>query len=224
MDHTHDGKRVCGVPSRIGGSICRFDKTNWDGESWQGKPTRCRITWAPGNMPAATLNAVRWAWARWAAVCAIEPVEVANGQPALVVFEYGPIDGGSSTLAWAHLSCGADPVWPRHYQTRYDSAERWHLDPNHPPQNGIHLGAVACHEIGHLLGLDHDSRPGSRSLLAPTYRGDILTPQQWDVAQVQRRYGPPIADGAPSEPPEIDVPVKIVLDGKLWEGRVALVQ
>jgi hypothetical protein len=163
---------------------------------------------------------VRWAWDRWAAVCAIEPVEV-NDRP-MIYFESGQIDGASGTLAYAHLPCGTDPKWPRHLRTLYDTAEAWSLDPNRPPASGVHLGAVACHEIGHLLGLDHDARRGSRSLLAPTYRHDILTPQEWDIEQAQIRYGPPI-DKTPTNLPELELPIKIILGGKYYEGRVALV-
>lgn len=223
MDTSYEGQRVCGVAERVGGSICRWDKTGWDGRRWQGEPKPCRIEWSNKSLPADMLPAIRWAWDRWAAVCAIEPVEVSD-RP-MIYFESGQIDGPSSTLAWANLPCGADPVWPRHLRTLYDSAEAWSLNPNQPPQNGIHLGAVACHEIGHLLGLDHDARRGSTSLLAPTYTARILTPQEWDIEQAQLRYGPPLSTPAPTDPPaDLDQPIKLVLGGKLYEGRVALVQ
>lgn len=222
MDTSHDGLRLCGIVERIGGSICRWDSTTWDGAKFRGEPAACRITWRNHSLPSNFLPAIRWAWAQWAKVCAIEPIEVMSGW-ASINFEHGTIDGSGSTLAWANLPCGADPVRPNHLRTLYDQAETWHLDPNTPPQRGIHLGAVACHEIGHLLGLDHDSAPGSQSLLAPTYRASIRTPQQWDVQQAQLRYGPPVTPGTPSPTPTpgSGQPIRLVFGGVTYEGRVA---
>lgn len=224
MDTSHDGLHLCAVPSRIGGSICRFDKTTWDGETWQGEPKACRITWNPLGIPPVMLTAIRAAWARWAAVCAIEPVELIARGPSMIVYENEPIDGPGSTLAWAELPCGKDPVWPQYRRTRYDSAEAWWYDPAQPPQRGIDLGAVACHEAGHLLGLEHDVRPGSRSLLAPTYNAAIRTPQEWDIAQAVRRYGPPIAKPGtptPTPTPGASQPIRVVIGGVTYEGRVS---
>jgi hypothetical protein len=55
--------------------------------------------------------------------------------------------------------------------------------------------AMMCHEFCHCLGLGH-APPNSGALMAPVL-GSVASPQAWDIAELQSRYGPPRAGGKP---------------------------
>jgi predicted Zn-dependent protease len=113
-------------------------------------------------------------------------VIVASGHPAESFGEVGKV------LAWAQM-----PTSARHKSqliTKYDIAEKW-LDEAPGPlkegeilpgYRGIHLEAVACHEIGHIIGLHH--LPYANALMYPTYSPDIATPQDVDIAYAKYLY------------------------------------
>lgn len=201
--------RVCGVPDRASsGAKCRWDGTNWQGDRWHGSPKRLVIEWglAPG-VSEQFLPSLQWAWNEWRKVLAIDPI-FTTGTPAHVVYTHKRIDGPSGTLAWAQLPCGPD----RQLESRMDASESWHFDPSTPPVRGkIHLGAVMCHENGHLLGLDHIPPSLGVALLNPTYRSTLLTPQTLDINEGTLRYGPaadviPPAPAPPTDPSDPTVP------------------
>jgi len=95
-------------------------------------------------------------------------------------------------LAWAQM-----PTSTRHNSqliTKYDVAEKWldeapgplTEDEKLPGYRGIHLEAVACHEIGHIIGLQH--LPHENALMYPTYSHDIATPQYMDIEYAKYLY------------------------------------
>lgn len=91
-------------------------------------------------------------------------------------------DGSSGTLAWAYLPGGDD----RQLIMRFDLDERWLKEGS----AGILYRNVACHEFGHLLGLDH-SRVNT-ALMAPYYSAGVVSPQQNDdVTRIESMYGKP---------------------------------
>lgn len=95
-----------------------------------------------------------------------------------------------NVLAWAYLPQGAS--WTGQLIMKFDLAERW--------GSAINLQIVACHEIGHLLGLSHTSLKGQ--LMYPTYNEAIASPQWgYDVEQAQTRYG--VAAQQPPNDPTI---------------------
>ena len=115
---------------------------------------------------------------------------IATGQGAAQNF-----DGPSGTLAWAYLPTGND----RQLLMRFDLAEQWTRT-----GGGIRFRNVACHEFGHLLGLEH-SRV-STALMAPFYSPGVVSPQQDDVARIRALYPPvpgpiPPTPGNPPTPP-----------------------
>ena len=84
-------------------------------------------------------------------------------------------------LAWAQMP----PT--RNYDgillTKFDTAENSILPSE---ENGIIFRSVACHEIGHLLGLPHSD---DKNALMYAYINDALKPQKDDIKQIQRLYG-----------------------------------
>lgn len=184
--------RFCGLPdhleARNNGSLCKWSKR----QLVYGflKPE----TWGLGIEDIR--RAFRIAWDRWEAVCDIKASHVSNSQEAAdVIIASGRIDGPSGTLAWSELPCGSDS--PK--DQKYDNQEPWVLSDD-PPRHKIDLIRVACHEIGHVIGIGHIS-PGN--LLAPTYSASVNKPQAGDISEAVKRYGaptsPPTGGGGGSE-------------------------
>ena len=94
------------------------------------------------------------------------------------------IDGSGQVLAWSEFPAGTRSV-----TQKYDTSERFVVAES-PTWPQIDLLAVACHEIGHALGLDHD-REGSGSLMEPVYKPGRRVPQQRDIMRIQALYGIP---------------------------------
>lgn len=150
-----------------------------DGRPW---PTR-RITYhldydsAAGLRPPLSRDAIsgefRTAWNWWAEGLDIEPVEVTDPAAAMVRIKFGKIDGPSGTLAWSYLSDGT----MRPKDQLYDVSERWTAGP--PASGLLALRTVACHEIGHVLGLAHDS-PTAPAVMRPMYTASIPREQARD--------------------------------------------
>lgn len=100
-------------------------------------------------------------------------------------------DGPGGVLAWAYLPTGTD----RQLQMKFDLDETWLESPG---RRGILYFNVACHEIGHIFGLDHSKV--STALMAPYYNPAIAVPQENDdIPRFQSRYGKRTAP--PSAPP-----------------------
>lgn len=140
------------------------------------------------------------AFRQWMAVCDVQISRVKSGTPDIVIGtgqgQRSNFDGPGGTLAWAYLPQGDD----RQLQMEFDLDETWlGLNQN---GRGILMLNVACHEFGHLLGLDH-SRVQS-ALMAPYYAANITKPQaNDDIPRVVARYGAakPGGDNPPPPPP-----------------------
>jgi hypothetical protein len=99
------------------------------------------------------------------------------------------MDGQNGVLAESQLANGqSGQKWQR-----YDSGERW-VNAERPNNFEIDLARVACHEIGHFIGIPHISQG---NLLQPTYDVRIRKPQAGDIREAQARYGKP----SPTAPP-----------------------
>lgn len=143
------------------------------------------------------------AWKYWSDLIEIRPRRVATRGEAKVWGTFRRIDGPSNVLAWSMLANNTNnPA-----EQRYDSGERWVKMNPETPSGGIDLVRVACHEIGHVLGLDHDSG-NANALLRPSYSTSIPKPTERDLQRIvglgyRRRTAPlpPPAPPVPDPPP-----------------------
>lgn len=127
--------------------------------------------------PAALLEAFRLAWLWWAEHAEITPVMVQTVGDALIRKHFAHIDGPSGVLAWSNLADNTNQPKTQ----RYDSGDSWIL--SEVMQGGIDLARVACHEIGHVLGLEHDGGSAD-ALMRPTISEGIRKPRPRDVQRL----------------------------------------
>lgn len=168
----------CGLPDMMSDQMCAWP---------QKKVTYLPRLQLPAIDEAEMLRAFDTACQQWNAVCGIQLTRV-GGKPANIVADSGTgqqnnLDGRGGTLAWSYLPCGQNANGS--LQQMYDTGEAWSFNM---------LVAVACHEVGHAIGLSHLT---AGNLLAPYYNAAITKPQAGDIAEAVKRYGPP----SPAVPP-----------------------
>ncbi len=151
-------------------------------------------------------EAFKVAWAAWGAYLDMTVVNTLDPSKAHVVSKFGTIDGGGNVLAWSELSDGT--LVPKNQL--YDAGEAWEIEAN-PTQ--IDLVRVACHEIGHALGLTHDD-PGSHALMAPVYDRQVRFPTSRDVSRLLALgYKAKVKD--PNDPGPTIPPLNLTIDAKV---------
>lgn len=122
----------------------------------------------------AIAEAFRTGWRWWSESLEIEPVEVSDRSQALITIQFKRMDGPNGVLAESQLSNG---TLSQKFQN-YDSSERWVAGP--PTAGYLSLSTVACHELGHMLGLGHDD-PNAPAVMRPTYSASIPREQARDI-------------------------------------------
>lgn len=133
----------------------------------------------------------------WAHVCDKKFSQVGSIAQADIIVDVGRgrqdgFDGPGGTLAWMTLGTNNDnPILGK-----FDPGENWSKDPN----RDIYLKAVACHEFGHALNLDHAPQ-NSGALMAPFYSRRVPKPTDHDIRRIQSLYGPPVGGPQPPSPP-----------------------
>ena len=91
-------------------------------------------------------------------------------------------DGVGNTLAWANMPClDTDET----LLMMFDRDEPWTKNPKLAA--GVYAMAVAVHEWGHVLGLDHSDNEADA--MAAFYNSQIWTPQAGDISRIQSIYG-----------------------------------
>lgn len=172
----YEGARYEGAPEGV-------EHAENDGRPWPAKRITYHLDYesAAGVRPPLSRDALagefRIAWNWWAEGLDIEPVEVTDPAAAMVRIKFGRIDGPSGTLAWSYLADGT----MRPKDQLYDVSERWTAGP--PASGLLSLRTVACHEIGHVLGLAHDD-PTAPAVMRPMYTASIPREQARDYARL----------------------------------------
>lgn len=128
-------------------------------------------TWNGGK----PLDLLWKAWNSWSKVCGVIASQTSLERDANVIVRLDNIDGPSNVLADAHVG----PPERVRLTLRFDRAESW---------TDAKFEGTACHEIGHLLGLQHTGTPGQ--LMASTL-GTTVTPQSEDATRAQEKWGQP---------------------------------
>lgn len=127
------------------------------------------------------------AFKAWDDVCGLTIKETKDKTKADIILTTGRglnnnFDGKGGTLAWAYLPTGDN----RQLTMKFDLDETW---VNKTTDRGIIISNVACHEFGHILGLEHSAKP--TALMAPYYNPFVGVPQQNDdIIRIQKLYGP----------------------------------
>lgn len=162
----HEGQYFCSQNTMRLGAFAK-----WPGVSPR-LPWHVDLSGYRGSLtPAQLIEAFRLAWSWWAEAAEITPVMVQSVGEALVRKHFAPIDGSSGILAWSELADNTNQPKTQ----RYDSGENWTVE--------WFLPAVIAHELGHVLGLEHDSQ-GSGALMAPFIQSNVPKPTPRDIQRL----------------------------------------
>lgn len=177
---------------------------------WRKTSLRYFIQKRVPNLPEVD-ELIELAWQDWMTVANFKIVPTDAAADADIIISTGTgradgFDGPSGTLAWAYLPNGTDGQ----LLCRFDLGETWIKEAG----RGILFRNVACHEFGHLLGLEH-SRVSS-ALMAPFYSPAVVSPRATDdIPRIQALYGKPVA---PPPIPTLPPPNMIRLAAPVAKG------
>ncbi len=133
-----------------------------------------------GGLDASYQSVVQVAFQTWANYADIEFVPTSEVASADIVLGWASIDGVSSTVGLAYREWSGNTY--TYGEVYFDTAETWSYYGGGATVNFL---AVAIHEIGHVLGLDHNNSPGS--IMNPRVGSADLS--AFDIANITSIYG-----------------------------------
>ncbi|XP_018405106.1 PREDICTED: 72 kDa type IV collagenase-like [Cyphomyrmex costatus] len=192
-DNTLDQIRKprCGLPDMP------LQEQNTDTVKWK----KTHLTWNFHLADAKTLTLAKYAFSIWTANTSLT-FERQTLNPDILISYRGGIhtyvdsrrkqaicsgffDGPGGVLAHAFAPTN-DPV--QNTEIHLDVSEPWHIQLNEStPENKQHLLYTLTHEIGHSLGLSHNSRRDS--LMFPYATNKAVKLSIEDILAIQRLYG-----------------------------------
>ena len=188
----------CGLPDhihRLGGGASAWDRTLATGQGIAYTIQRYTVGLARSDQD----DLLEMAFGQWTDVSGIKFRRVKHSREANILVGAS----GSArehfgepfvTLAWSELPPSGS--FAGQLTMKFDDAERWMRDGS--GDRGILYLNVACHEIGHAIGLDHDSNLDHVALMDPMYAPEVSRPLPgYDINQAQDRYGEPEQIPAP---------------------------
>ncbi|MCP3663315.1 MAG: matrixin family metalloprotease [Gammaproteobacteria bacterium] len=158
----------------------------------------CAATWEPAGCVNTTINsvfsgaeaAIDAAFTAWSSVANISFIKVADGGGAFGIGSIGDIrigahyfDGHAGTLAHGYYPPNNGGAWAG--DIHFDSDDTWK---DTWGGSGFNIFQVATHEIGHAIGLRHETDVSA--LLNPYYSEAVHGLQQDDIDGAQYIYGP----------------------------------
>lgn len=135
-------------------------------------------------------NLIRKAFNLWESVANIDFRQVRDSADSDIRLGWSDIDGPYNTLGYAYVAIGQrqkgfDSIVRA--EIEFDRAEIWSTDGT-PGYGEMDFHALAVHEIGHAIGIDHSPDSGAVMHAVLTHENGDLT--QGDVAAARAIYGP----------------------------------
>jgi predicted Zn-dependent protease len=153
--------------------------------NFSGQPDTFSTFFQAGEYEREIIDALR----RWSAVADVTFVEVADSASVDIRFGLGTFDGPYGILAETSYYYSDGDFLPD-VTVSFDQAETYTSSSSGLTlSGGISFEAVATHEIGHALGLDHYT--GGPAIMNPYASADITNLTQSDIDGIQALYGPP---------------------------------
>jgi peptidoglycan hydrolase-like protein with peptidoglycan-binding domain len=181
-------KPRCGFPDQPTGKASELAFFVAQGSRWPGNTVSFRFVNSTADLSINDQrNAVRGAFARWAAVTPLNFSESSSGGDMLISWGVGnhgdgyPFDGASGVLA--HCFYPPPGGGSLAGDCHFDDAETWSITQG----SGIDLPTVALHELGHGLGLAHSNDPNA--VMYAYYGGPRRELRQDDINGIQSIYG-----------------------------------